>query len=203
MTVARQVQSYFDKVATGYQQSSQNPIWGGVRRREQRAFMGLVGDVRGRDVMELGCGAGFYTRLLLSEGASHVHAIDFSQKMLDELPTDGVTPIHGDAAAVDPGRKFAIMVSAGMLEFVPDPVAVLRNAARFADAGATLTILYPTNGLLGRAYRRFHKGHGFAIRLFDERIVRDMAGRTGWTVARVVGAGPYSGCAQLRFGGAA
>jgi ubiquinone/menaquinone biosynthesis C-methylase UbiE len=197
VSVARQVQSYFDKVASGYQRASQNPLWGSVRRYELQALLRMAGPVAGCEVLELGCGAGFYTRLLLAEGARHVHAVDVSERMLAELPRANVTPLHGDAATVDTGRTFALLVSAGMLEFVPDPVAVLRNAARLAAPGAILAILFPTSGLLGRAYRRFHRGHGLEIRLFSELDVRRLAADAGWSVARLERAGPYSACARL------
>jgi SAM-dependent methyltransferase len=192
-----QVKSYFDRVADGYQSGSKGGLWSFVRTQEQTALLRMAGDVSGCDVLELGCGAGFYTRLLLAQGARHVFAVDFSERMLAELPKQSITPIQGDAALVDAGRQFDLIVSAGMLEFVPDPVAVLRNAARHATPGATLAILYPTAGLLGRAYRRFHRGHGFSIHLFDARRLRAIAAESGWAVAATSRAGPYSGTARL------
>ena len=197
MSVARQVQTYFDRVAAGYHQASSNPIWGRVRLREQRALLHMVGDIKGTDVLELGCGAGFYTRLLLAEGARHVVACDFSERMLAELPKDGVTPLHGDAAVVDPGRRFHHLVSAGMLEFVPDAGAVLKNAARFAEPGASLVILYPIRSLLGGLYQRFHRRNGMDIRLFDRADLARMAEAAGWRITAMAGAGPYSAVARL------
>jgi SAM-dependent methyltransferase len=159
--------------------------------------MRLLGPVAGRDVLELGCGAGYYTRLLLAEGARHVHAVDFSAPMLSELPKENVTAMHGDAALVDPGRMFDLLLSAGMLEFVPDAEAVLSNAARLAAHGARFALLVPTNSLLGRGYRRFHKGHGFEIRLFDETQLRAIAAGSGWSFDRMCRAGPYSAAVRL------
>ncbi|MFM9941880.1 MAG: class I SAM-dependent DNA methyltransferase [Hyphomicrobiaceae bacterium] len=197
MSVARQVQTYFDRVASGYQQASGNPLWGRVRLREQRSFLRMLGPVAERDVLELGCGAGYYTRLVLAEGAKHVVACDFSEPMLAELPKANVTPLHGDAASIDPGRKFDVLVSAGMLEFVPDPAAVFVNAARFANPGAKFAILYPTRSLLGHLYQGFHRRNGMNIHLFDPAGLRAMAEAAGWTITRSTSAGPYSACARL------
>jgi ubiquinone/menaquinone biosynthesis C-methylase UbiE len=191
------VRSYFDEVAGGYQTASKGAVWGILRRREERALMRMAGQVAGRDVLELGCGAGYYTRVLLAAGARHVWAVDLSERMLAQLPQQGVTPLLADATAVEPGRKFDLLLSAGMLEFVPDPVAALHNAARLANSGARLAILYPTASLLGRAYRRFHRGHGLAIRLFDRAGLHKLAASTGWTVEESVAAGPYSACSRL------
>jgi SAM-dependent methyltransferase len=197
MTEPRKVEAYFSDVAAGYHAASEGRVWGAVRRREARAVEALLGPLEGRDVLELGCGAGFYTRRLLARGARHVHAIDVSERMLAQLPGERVTPILGDAAAVDAGRRFDVMLSAGMLEFVPDPAAALRNAARHAAPGARLVILYPTRSVLGGLYRRFHRRHGLSISLFDRPGIEELARASGWLLETIVRAGPYSATARL------
>lgn len=197
MGVMSQVKNYFDKVASGYQTASKGGLWSRVRDQERHALMGMLGSVASRDVLELGCGAGFYTRQLLAAGARHVWAVDLSAPMLRELPRQSVTSIQGDAAAIDAGRTFDLMLSAGMLEFVPDPVAVLRNAARHAAPGAVFAILHPTGGLLGQAYRWFHRRNGMEIKLFDAAAIAGMAAESGWMVAASANAGPYSGTVRL------
>ena len=195
------VEQYFNTVAGGYQDQSGKSAWAIVRRREATALMGLVGDVTGREILELGCGAGFYTRLLLAAGARNIVAVDLTQGMLDALPKERIEPVLADATRLDLGRRFALLVSAGMLEFVPEPLAALRSAARHADPGATLAILYPTRSLLGSAYRMFHRRHGFTVTLFDEALLTRLAADSGWTLDRIVPAGPFSACARLRRAG--
>lgn len=191
------VRTYFDKVAAGYQAASTSLLWGRIRRREQRAVEHLLGDVQGLDVLELGSGAGYYTRVLLARGARHVWAVDISQAMLDGLPKERVTPVLGDAATVNVGRTFATLLSAGMLEFVADPAAALANAARHAEKGARLVILYPTLGLIGRAYRGFHRRNGMAIRLFTADEMAALATQTGWSIEATTASGPFSASALL------
>jgi SAM-dependent methyltransferase len=197
MSANGKVEAYFTGVAATYQSASKGGLWNMVRQREADRYMALVGDVRGRDLLELGCGAGFYTRLLLAKGARHIWGVDLSQRMLDELPREGVTPLLGDATAVDPGRRFDLMVSAGMLEFVPDAGAALRHAASLANPDAAFFILYPTLSLFGRAYQRFHRRNGLSITLFDTAGMRHMAKTAGWRLDEVRAAGPYSACARL------
>lgn len=197
MSTPSAVRSYFDKVAAGYQQASSSFVWGRIRRQEESVVRQLLGDVAGQDVLELGSGAGYYTRVLLNSGARHVWAVDISQKMLDGLPKDRVTPVLGDAATVDVGRKFATLLSAGMLEFVPDPATALANAARHADKGARLVILYPTLGLVGRAYRAFHRRNGIAIRLFTAGDIVTLAANAGWRIEETMKSGPFSASARL------
>jgi ubiquinone/menaquinone biosynthesis C-methylase UbiE len=197
MSTIGKVEAYFTGVASTYHTASKGGLWTYVRQREATRLMAVVGDVKDQDVLELGSGAGFYTRLLLQNGARHVWAVDLSERMLDELPKSGVTPVLGDATAVKVDRTFKTLLSAGMLEFVPQPVAALRNAARHAETGATFSILFPTRSLLGRAYQRFHARNGLKIGLFDRDILTRLAGDTGWALDAITPAGPYSACARL------
>lgn len=197
MSTPSAVRSYFDKVAAGYQHASSSFVWGRIRRQEERVVRQLLGDVSGQDVLELGSGAGYYTRVLLSCGARHVWAVDISKNMLDGLPKERVTPVLGDAATVEVGRTFATLLSAGMLEFVPDPAAALVNAARHAEPGARLVILYPTLGLAGRAYRAFHRRNGIAIRLFAPKDIAGLVAQTGWRIEETMTSGPFSASARL------
>jgi hypothetical protein len=84
-----------------------------------------------------------------------------------------------------------------MLEFVPDARATFANAARCAEPAAQLIILFPTDSLLGRGYRRFHRRNGMDIRLFDKTALAALAASTGWRVAEQRPAGPYSAVARL------
>lgn len=152
----------------------------------------LLGDVAGQDVLELGSGSGFYTRELLRAGARHVWAVDVSAAMLGGLPCGPVTRVEGDAASVTLGRRFPALLSAGMLEFVPDPAAVLSNAAHHAESGARFVLLVPRNSMLGRAYRAFHAAHGLRIRLFDRIELETVAARSGWEVSAVLPAPAFS-----------
>ena len=44
----------------------------------------LIGDVKGKKVLDLGCGDGWYDRKLIELGASSVLGIDLSTKMINE-----------------------------------------------------------------------------------------------------------------------
>ena len=74
--------------------------------------------------------------------------------MLRALPRDHVTPVLGDAANVTLGRTFALILAAGIFEFVAPP-RVLANAAAHAAPGARLVVLHSAPTLAGRALRTF------------------------------------------------
>jgi SAM-dependent methyltransferase len=158
----------------------------------------LLGDIAGLDVLELGAGAGFYTRELTRRGARQVWAVDISSAMLAALPADRITPVLGDAATIRLDRRCQVLLSTGMLEFVDDPVAVLANAAHHAEAGARFVILAPQASILGRLYRGFHRSHNIDIRLFDQSWFATFAPRSGWQVRAIASVAPFSLVVRLQ-----
>ena len=114
----------------------------GVREVEA----GLLGDVRGRDVLEIGCGAAQGARWLVSAGA-RVTAFDVSYgQLLESRRLDAASGVRvdrlvqADAQAL-PFRDeaFHAVVSAfGGLPFVADSAGALREAARVLRPGGRL-----------------------------------------------------------------
>jgi predicted RNA methylase len=46
------------------------------------SFLGLVGDVSGKSVLDLACGTGFYSREFRRRGATDVLGVDISVEMI-------------------------------------------------------------------------------------------------------------------------
>ncbi len=189
---ADRVAEYFSGRASDYQARSTRFPWAWIRSRELTAVRSLLGDVAGLDVLELGAGAGFYARELTRRGAHQIWAVDISGAMLAALPAGRIMPILGDAETMRLGRRFPVLLSTGMLEFVRDPAAVLANAAHHAEAGARFVILAPQAHILGHLYRRFHRSHGIRIHLFDRTWFETNAPRSGWQVHAVARVLPFS-----------
>src|SRR5262245_53936637 len=49
---------------------------------EAYSFLQLIGDVKGKRVLDVGCGDGHYTRILRKAGAAEVVGIDISDRMI-------------------------------------------------------------------------------------------------------------------------
>jgi len=186
------VVEYFSHEASGYHTRSTRFPWAWARVCESTAIRSLLGNIAGIEVLELGAGSGYYTCELIRSGARHVWAVDLSDAMLAALPKSTVTPIVGDAETICLDKRFPVLLSAGMLEFVRDPVAVLVNAARHAEPGGRLVLLAPQASALGCVYRWFHHRHGIDIHLFDRTWFETMAPRSGWQVHAVVRVLPFS-----------
>ncbi|MFB7173803.1 class I SAM-dependent methyltransferase [Streptomyces sp. NPDC056254] len=91
------------------------------------SFLGLVGDVRGRTVLDLASGTGFYSREFRRRGASEVLGIDISGEMvavaqqLEERDPLGVRYEVGDVADLRPlGQRFDIALAVQLLNYAPD-----------------------------------------------------------------------------------
>jgi SAM-dependent methyltransferase len=184
--------AYFQRRARGYRAASAAGPWAWQRRREAKAVLALAGAVEGGAVLDLGCGAGFYATLMADVGAHPVIAIDASAAMVAAITDRRVEVLIGDAATVALERRFDLVVLAGLLEFVADPLAVLVNARRHLEPGGRVVALVPPDTIAGRLYRRFHRRHGFTIALFDRPGFAALAERAGLEVRATRAVPPYA-----------
>ena len=83
--------SEYDAIAGEYQESKRLSFREHV---ERYTLFETLGDVRGKTVLDLACGEGFYTRLLRQAGASEVTGVDISAAMI-ELAEEGMTMLCG------------------------------------------------------------------------------------------------------------
>lgn len=134
--------AFWDAYAPGYQHDHQPElgetsfVWCPEGLNEDEA--GLLGDVRGKKVLDVGCGGGQTTRWLAAHGA---HAVGFDlsaeQLRLGRAMGTGTRLVRADAEAL-PFRdgSFDIACSAyGALPFVADSARVMREVARVLKPG--------------------------------------------------------------------
>jgi ubiquinone/menaquinone biosynthesis C-methylase UbiE len=115
-------------------------LWGPENLREGDAR--LLGDVRGRSVLEVGCGAAQCSRWLVTQGA-HVVAFDLSAgqlargRALNARTGIGVPLVQADATQLPfADEAFDVACSAyGAVPFVADSAGVMREVARVLRPG--------------------------------------------------------------------
>lgn len=122
-----------------------------TERIERRLMLDLIGDVRGKRVLEVGCGDGALAVELAKRGAD-VTGVDASERMIDaarkRAQDDGVTiALHlGPAEALPFGdEQFDPVVAQTILCFVADGSPAFGEIARVLKPGGQLVI-----GELGR-----------------------------------------------------
>ncbi|CCK25842.1 ToxA protein [Streptomyces davaonensis JCM 4913] len=126
------VQQY-DKIGEAFEGFKSLPL---TRYAEVPGFLGLVGDVSGKSVLDLASGTGFYSREFKRRGATDVLGIDISGEMvaaaqrLEDQDPLGVRYEVGDVAELRSlERRFDIAAGVQLLNYAPD-IATLERMCR-------------------------------------------------------------------------
>lgn len=121
----------YDGIAAEYRRAKQQP-W--RMHVEYHTLFALAGDLRGRSVLDLACGEGFHTRFIRRNGAAEVVGVDLSQGMVDLAMEEerraplGIRYLQGDAATLDLGRTFDLVMAAYLLNYARDEAELDRMA---------------------------------------------------------------------------
>lgn len=162
-TKAERVQAMFGRIAGRYDLMNRLMTFGldgGWRRATVRA-----GQVRGKRVLDLGCGTGDLTRAALAAGAAEVVGIDFVAEMLAAGRSKCAVHaafVQGDALRLPfPDASFDAVVNAFLLRNVGDLPAALGEMVRVLRPGgwlACLEITHPPAALAPFFHLYFDRG---------------------------------------------
>ncbi|BFV61071.1 hypothetical protein KCMC57_up61750 [Kitasatospora sp. CMC57] len=141
------VQQY-DEIGEAFEGFKSLPL---MRYGEVPSFLGMVGDVSGKSVLDLACGTGFYSREFRRRGASDVFGVDISVEMIaaareiEQRNPLGVRYEVGDVIELRPlDRKFDIALGVQCLNYAQDIAAMermSRNIHRSLVPGGEFFIL--------------------------------------------------------------
>lgn len=141
---------------------------------EQPSFLALLPDVRGRRVLDLGCGAGQLALYLAQAGAIDVVAVDVSERMLALARAERAHPcVSFRLAPIEdaefPVEQFDLIVSSLAFHYVASYHGLVQRIARWLAPGGIL--VYSTEHPM------------YTARLPDNGWVLDSEGRrTGWAL---------------------
>ncbi|MGW4752328.1 class I SAM-dependent methyltransferase [Streptomyces chartreusis] len=124
------VRQQYDDIGEAFEGFKSLPL---ARYGEVPSFLALVGDVRGKAVLDLASGTGFYSREFARRGASEVLGIDISGEMvavaeeLERRAPLGVRYEVGDVAELRPlERRYDIAAAVQLLNYAEDTAAMER-----------------------------------------------------------------------------
>ncbi|GGU38114.1 class I SAM-dependent methyltransferase [Streptomyces lavendofoliae] len=122
-----------------------------MRYGEVPSFLGMVGDVRGKSVLDLACGTGFYSREFKRRGAADVFGVDISVEMIaaarefERREPLGVRYEVGDVTELPSlDRRFDIALAVQCLNYAEDIAAMermCRNIHRSLVPGGEFFVL--------------------------------------------------------------
>jgi len=128
----------YDDIAETYHEIKENPL---KKYSEEYTVARLVGDdLRGKSVLDLACGDGYYTRRFGSSGgAERVVGIDLSAEMIDRARARDAALANvveyrvGDAGCLDASdsHSFDLVTAVYLLQYAPTEAA-LRGMAQAA-----------------------------------------------------------------------
>ncbi|ARF58453.1 class I SAM-dependent methyltransferase [Streptomyces gilvosporeus] len=117
------VQQY-DEIGEAFEGFKALPL---MQYGEVPSFLGMVGDVSGKSVLDLACGTGFYSREFKRRGATDVFGVDISVEMIaaaqemEKRDPLGVRYEVGDVAELRPlDRRFDVALGVQCLNYAED-----------------------------------------------------------------------------------
>ncbi|MFF3608689.1 class I SAM-dependent methyltransferase [Streptomyces sp. NPDC002463] len=138
----------YDEIGEAFEGFKSLPL---TKYGEVPSFLAMVGDVRGRSVLDLASGTGFYSRELKRRGASEVLGIDISGEMVaaarvfEESEPLGVRYEVGDVAELrELDEPFDLALGVQLLNYAPDVAAMermCRNVHRSLRPGGEFFVL--------------------------------------------------------------
>lgn len=196
MQRGQSIHPYFEGKAPDYDRRSRRGIWAKVRRAEGSALSRLLGAVNGTELLDLGCGTGFYSARLRDKGA-RVFGVDSSRGMIEELRRKGIEGACADVNTLRLGRKFHVILAAGLVEFLESERRLFTVARSHVVPGGRFVLLAPRSGLPGLVYEMAHTWMGCRAVARSVETLEAAANATGWELEKVRGAGPLA--VALRF----
>ncbi len=161
-----------------------NPVRAFIQRHhEARMFEKFGGKTTGQKVLEIGCGRGVGTEIILERfGAGEVHAFDLDPKMIElarkrlaEFPAEKLQLYVGDAERIDaPDNSYDAVFDFAIIHHIPNWPNALHEVARVLKPGGKFYFEEVTRkGLERWSYRTFLK-HPTEDRFSGAEFIREL-----------------------------
>ena len=103
-------------------------------------------NIQNKQIIDIGCGGGIYTKELALMGAESVVGVDFSKEILQAAKENcnnfpNISFIHGDAHNIPfPNETFDIVISRAVIHHLQDVPTFLREASRILKKDGILIV---------------------------------------------------------------
>ena len=167
-----QAPAQYDAIAAAYQRTKESPL---RRYVEAWTIFELLGDLRGRCVLDLGCGDGHYARRIAAAGAAEVVGVDVSSAMLDlarahQSAGPSIEYVQADAAELPDLGRFDVVIGAYLLHYAPDVGALKRTCRAIAGCLAPGGRFVGLNENPDQGPGSGYEQYGFSKRMPEDRV---------------------------------
>lgn len=151
-----------------------------LRERERDAVLHLAAlhDPSKRTVIDVGCGAGFYSRAAKRAG-KWVHAVDAAPAMVARVEPHVDVAEVADIETFAPPRTYDVVICCGVLDFVARPDQAFDNLCRLCAPGGRLVVLLPRAGAGSLLYLLEKRLHGLGVNIYRRDWLIRLARRHG------------------------
>ena len=157
---------YFNKVAKNYNLKSNFFLWGILRRLERsQAIFFLREKLFSGPTLEVGCGTGYYTKVLRDFVVGDYIALDYSDQMIFHNKVPNVTKINIDFMDYQSKRKFKSLFVFGVLEFFEDIPSCVDRMIETVIIEGKIVIFYPRKNIYSSIYKKIHQSNRVEINL--------------------------------------
>ncbi len=183
--MGKKIINFFDKRAEKYLKNSNCFPWNFFRARELHSIEKLLNPNHGSTLLDIGCGAGFYSLYFLKSYKLKIMGIDSSPSMIQQLANQGVECLNINIEDFESGQSFDNIICAGALEFIESPESVFLKSSKFMINSGRFVILVPSPNIFGIFYKLYHEIFKCKVFLRNIEFYDNTAKNYGFIVEKI------------------
>lgn len=137
-----------------------------IVKKEIGAVKSILGMLHYREVLDVGCGTGIYSRIF--PGDKNYTGLEPDKRMYEFCRSKKINCYRKSVEEFNTCEKFDVILFSGSFEFIKNKKAVLKKCSSLLNKNGKIIIVTPRRNLFGWLFKLFHKTIGNSLILIDE-----------------------------------